>query len=94
MIEEKAIKILEHTKRNCGLPEQGDIWKPNAETIALDMAINALERQIAKKPKPYMDAFTGRISHECDECGNDVQKFLEHPYCKWCGQKIDWSDEE
>lgn len=45
MTEEKAIKILEQTKRNCGLPEQGDTWKPNAETIALDMAINALEKQ-------------------------------------------------
>lgn len=45
MTEEKAIKILEQTKRNCGLPEQGDTWKPNAETIALDIAINALEKQ-------------------------------------------------
>ncbi len=45
MTEEKAIKILERTKRNCGLPEQGTTWKPNAETNALDMAIEALEKK-------------------------------------------------
>lgn len=43
MTENEAIKKLEYVKRNCGLPVQGDTWKPNAETIALDMAIRGLE---------------------------------------------------
>ena len=41
----RAIKTLEYTKRNCGKPHQGDTWSPNAETVAIDMAINALEIQ-------------------------------------------------
>ena len=91
MTEEKAIKILEHTKRNCGLPEQGDTWKSNAETIALDMAIQALEKQVAIKPKHFTNTFFAKIYYKC-ECGNEVYRYIKQPYCKWCGQKIDWSE--
>lgn len=43
MTENEAVKVLEYTKRNCGMPEQGEKWKPNRETIAIDMAIKAIE---------------------------------------------------
>ena len=43
MDNSKAISILKCTQRNVGLPERGNTWRPNAETIAIDMAINALE---------------------------------------------------
>ena len=42
MTKEKIIHTLEYTKRNCGLPEQGDGWSSNAETKALDVAIDCV----------------------------------------------------
>ena len=50
---------------------------------AFQIAINALEKQIAKKP----------IVHQCTTCGSAVLQF-EGNYCSKCGQKLDWSDEE
>ncbi len=43
MTEQKAIKILERTKEIRGMPDQGNTWSANAETIALDVAISTLE---------------------------------------------------
>ena len=55
---------------------------------ALDLAIQVLEKQIAKKPVNY---------GHCPECFSDN----DCPYneekvrcCPSCGQKLDWSDEE
>lgn len=63
MTEEKAIKILERTKRNCGLPEQGTTWKPNAETNALDMAIEALEKKKDNRWIPCSERFPDTDSY-------------------------------
>ena len=85
---EKAIEILQHHKRVFGLPEQGSKWKPNADTIACDVAIQALEKQAGKRPESeYDDEFV------CPSCetyheGYDVTTIK---YCPDCGQKIDWS---
>ena len=67
---------------------------------ALKKAINALEKQIAKKPYiqqdnrnndcmecPSCDSFIG---YECD-CRDEHYQIN---YCPNCGQAIDWSDEE
>ena len=43
MTEQDAIKMLAFTKYNCGRPVQGDSWSPNRETMALDMAMTALD---------------------------------------------------
>ncbi|MFG6378337.1 MAG: hypothetical protein K1W19_08495 [Lachnospiraceae bacterium] len=43
MTENEAIKILQYTKRIRGLPEQGEKWEANRETIAIDMAVKALK---------------------------------------------------
>lgn len=34
----------------------------------------------------------GGIDYECKNCGNNVHYGDE--YCRWCGQKFDWSDAE
>lgn len=51
---------------------------------AIDMAIKALEKQIAKKP-------IDRIAYyDCPCCGEvDIIGCL---YCPVCGQKLDWSE--
>lgn len=65
----------------------------------LQMAINALEKQIPKKVKIEQWIYT-----KCD-CGYEFSKHHEDgyysipyekktKYCPNCGQKLDWSDEE
>ena len=43
MTEKEVVKILQYTKRIRGLPEQGEKWEANRETIAIDMAVKALK---------------------------------------------------
>ena len=50
---------------------------------ALGLAIQALEKQIPKKP----------FAHQCTTCGSAVLPF-DGSCCSNCGQKLDWSDEE
>lgn len=52
---DKAINILERHRYEKGLPDQGITWKPNADTIAIDLAISALEAQQADKWIPISE---------------------------------------
>lgn len=67
---------------------------------AFQIAINALEKQIPKKPTPidykkYMDVVNNAISLKggfwCPNCKCVVKSGT---YCNLCGQRLDWSDEE
>ena len=59
------------------------------------VAINALEKQIAKKPIPLIDKIFGiTYSFMCPCCnyeglGGNECRFAR---CENCGQKLDWSD--
>lgn len=90
MTEQQAIKILKEEKS----------WESDDRKIdAFLMGIEALEKQIAKKPKEYEDKY-----YAC-ECGNILlmkweiyntvltPKSKGLPYCLACGQKLDWSDD-
>ena len=60
---------------------------------AFEFAINALEKQIPKKPHKNFEKFSGVWC----SCGKYLGKgyFVEKPsFCSDCGQKLDWSDEE
>ena len=52
---------------------------------AFQIAINALEKQITKKPTK--DKYVPELDF-CPECGTEVTNCN---YCSLCGQKIDWS---
>ena len=85
MTESEAIKLLEYIR------ETGNGEAPYVgctQNIAIEMAINALEKQIAKKPTK--DKYVPELDF-CPECGTEVTKCT---YCPNCGQKIDWSEEE
>ena len=94
MTESEAIKELHKIR-----PRGGIIPQKRAE--ALDVAIQALEKQIAKKPimKQYFEDLEDEYLC-CPTCGEiltdripaDNKTFYFH--CMNCGQKIDWSDEE
>lgn len=59
----------------------------------LPLAIEALEKQIAKKPERIEGTLFGkeRYYHKCPNCGDP---YVDDSYCPICGQAIDWSDEE
>lgn len=68
-------------------PGESDLVYKNRKMYA-ELAINALEKQIPKKPKTD-DRY---VMYICP-CCNDFIK-VSHNCCQNCGQAIDWSDEE
>ena len=94
MTESEAIKELHEI-----ITRRGIITQKRAE--AIDMSINAIEKQIPKKSimKPYYEDM-GEEYLCCPTCGEiltdriplDNKDFYFH--CFNCGQKLDWSDEE
>ena len=60
----------------------------------IEMAIEALEKQIPKKPTEVDEREVGWIAFMCPACNTAV---IGQPYrpnnCKHCGQAIDWSEE-
>ena len=67
---------------------------------ALELGVNALEKQIPKKPTPidyekYMNTVKNALflkgSYWCPNCNHVVKCGT---YCSDCGQKLDWSDKE
>ena len=89
MTYEEAIKNINALNAVCG---QKDLYDDEFES-ALSLAIEALEKQIPKKPT------TGKYGHtECACCGWVVESFCgdleQYPFCPNCGQAIDWEVSE
>ena len=51
-----------------------------------------LERQILKKPICREQGTTVILNGVCPKCSNAVHEYDN--YCAFCGQKLNWSDEE
>lgn len=65
-----------------------DVCMYKREYCEVALALNALEKQIPKKPNSiYLD--NKLICGECIICGNRIAKVK---YCPSCGQAVDWSD--
>ena len=61
-------------------------------TYAIDLAIEALDKQILKKP---IEKYTDHDSTEaglCPFCNEGVDEKMN--FCSYCGQAIDWSDDK
>ena len=95
MTEDKAIELLEYIRKtgNGEAPYVGC-----AQNIAIEMAINALEKQIPKNPTPidyekYMDTVKNALflkgAYWCPNCNHVVKCGT---YCSDCGQKLDWDE--
>nr|DAU40333.1 MAG TPA: zinc-ribbon containing domain protein [Caudoviricetes sp.] len=79
MTPENAIKILKGLYPDLSL----------AGKAAIDAAVEALEKQIPKKPDGGYDIFYGEDAKLCPVCGDP----RPDTYCGTCGQRLDWSDE-
>ena len=104
----KAIKHFECVKNDAvAVLDSGFGTNPNESNIVYknrklytELAINALEKQIPKKPVKknpicYSRAIDGvekyAYDYHCPNCGVNVNKETHH--CP-CGQALDWSDTE
>lgn len=76
MTNEEAIKLL--SNRYMVVSECIDENNAIKENIALDMAIEALEKQIAKPKHKYSGI-------RC-VCGEVVARYQD--YCEYCGQRL------
>lgn len=100
MTESEAIEELKYDCNELGKAIPCDTsWGCSFEN-AYGMAIQALEKQISKKPTPidyekYIDVIDNarflRGAYWCPNCKHVVKS---GSFCKDCGQKLDWSDEE
>lgn len=88
--------------------EPDSVWRKDCK--ALDVAISAMQElqeyrrlgtleevreavEIRKEERPIAVLGTfGGEEYECKNCGSPVDHMDD--YCKWCGQKQDWSEVE
>lgn len=95
MTSEQAIRILRMSEQ--------ERWRNGVEHNDVMDAINyaalALSRMDAKKPTHEATRYS---SLTCPHCKNVIDSFttafgrkvrVMEPHCKFCGQKIDWSEE-
>lgn len=66
-------------------------WRQYRKIGTLEECRAAVEKQTDEKPTAVLGTFGG-TDYECKNCGSDVCYGDE--YCRWCGQKLDWSDKE
>lgn len=92
MTEQEAIKRLEFLNDALNFNRADS----DESSCALQMAVEALEKQIAKKPIPKYGMYNTINRYKCPTCDNDYLGGGEYRYpcCEDCGQKLDWSDED
>ena len=102
MTESEAIEKLKNMRLYMQIEDKNNDCKFTEDDYkANEMAIQALEKQIPKKPimKQYFEDLEDEYLC-CPTCGeiltdripDDNKTFYFH--CMNCGQKFDWSDEE
>ena len=63
-------------------------------SVALETAIEALKKQIPKKPlNPYGRYYGKAKGGNCPICGAGTNS-VTYTYCRKCGQALDWESEE
>ena len=94
MTNEDAIKTI-----NIAMAEVE--WDyPMDYTVAFEMAIDAIEKQVPKKPtntkiatlNKSPEAISWESIHCCPRCKSNLVS--QYKYCPQCGLDIDWSDRD
>ena len=91
MTEIEAVEKLKNMRLFMQIEDENNDCKFTEDDYkANEMAINALEKHIPKKPM-----FNGNNWYRCvNGCEIHKKQFEKDWYCPNCGQKLDWSDEE
>lgn len=89
MNEKKVREAIEDFQKLAELLQNKD----SAAVEHCNTAIEALEKQLPKKPD-IMDYILGDINFKCPTCKSEYicEKGYEHFYCPNCGQRLDWSE--
>ena len=86
MTIEQAINQIEYNRHILGLPYQGYTWRPNANTIACDLALEALrEKQERDKGCAWCKAEYTIID---DDFGQPIRPKMIH-FCWRCGKRLE-----
>ena len=108
MTESEAIEKLKNMRLFMQIEDKNNDCKfTEYDYKANEMAIQALEKQIPKKPNKTIDLSWGiqKEAHTCPVCDyyltevhfiepQKIESNRKITYCETCGQAIDWSDEE
>lgn len=86
----KATILLEY----CGADSCGD-----CDNCVLGKAIEALEKQVPKKPVlEKAKGIVGIDMWHCPVCDGEIisdwNRDIANSYCHLCGQRLNWSDED
>lgn len=93
MTYQEAIKQLRDLIENSKSfsEENDDIWANDVE--ALEMAIEALEKQTPKEPI-NKEGDSGGSCGYCPNCNYLVDNYHDYNVCQECGQAISWKGVE
>ncbi|MCI7085345.1 hypothetical protein MR988_04450 [bacterium] len=96
MTPQEAIEILEmFLHKQCDLERTKFAYSENTIWIAVNMAKQALEKQIPKKPiKSDRQEIRYTLTYDCPTCGRQFTGTGFADYCYHCGQALDWSDDK
>ena len=108
MTESEAIEKLKNMRLYMQIEDENNDCKFTEDDYkANEMAIQALEKQMPKKPNKTIDSSWGtqKEAHTCPVCDyyltevhfiepQKIESNKKITYCETCGQAIDWSDEE
>lgn len=94
MTYEEAINEIKYLIGDGVVLEHIVVDLPQESIEALKVAIEAIEKQIPKKPIKNDLSYSGYC---CPTCKSNVYQLRSHniyktPYCIFCGQAIDWSE--
>lgn len=85
MTVQEAIAQIEPIAKSSRKVSGVGLFEPKPITIALEMAISALGKQIPKEPVKTQSEIV------CPTCRTLVDS---SPYCRYCGQAIVWGEKK
>lgn len=87
----EAIEIMRNERPGCG---EKIIYTESEKCESYDIAIEALEKQLPKKPIEIKETYTSKIGEfrvaKCPNCGKEVSDRFN--VCLECRQNLDWRE--